>query len=119
MELDHCNGADATVISDTHCAVPKLSLRSAPFNLPWGSSIYVKVIAYNNYGDSLESSVGNGAIILTNPDAPVNVIEVYSERTATTLGLTWSNGAANGGAAVLDFTVSSDSGTSGATYSVV
>ena len=106
-----------TVISDTQCAVPKLSLRSAPFNLPWGSSIYVKVIAYNNYGDSLESSVGNGAIIiLTNPDAPVNVIEVYSERTATTLGLMWSNGAANGGAAVLDYTVSSDSGTSGATY---
>jgi hypothetical protein len=36
------------------------------------------------------SDSGNGAIILTNPDAPVSIIEDYSERSATSLGLSWS-----------------------------
>jgi len=46
--------------------------------LPWGSSIYAKVIAINYYGASVESDAGNGAIILTYPDAPVSVAEDYS-----------------------------------------
>jgi hypothetical protein len=58
------------------------------------------------YGDSLISDEGNGAIILTYPDAPINLAEVYSERTATSLGLSWVDGASNGGATVLDYTVS-------------
>lgn len=90
------------------CTVPKLTFRGEPFNLAWGSSIYAKVIAYNLYGDSAESLVGNGAIILVVPDAPVNLIEVYAERTATALGLTWEEGPANGGATVLDYQVSID-----------
>jgi len=57
--------------------------------VPWGSHIYAKVIAFNVYGDSQESQVGNGAIILTYPDAPVNVQELYAGRSATTLGLQW------------------------------
>lgn len=50
----------------------------APFNLPWGSSIYVIISSTNVYGESIYSSVGNGAVILTIPDAPVsfaNVVE--------------------------------------------
>jgi hypothetical protein len=43
--------------------------------LPWGSSIFAKVIAVNLYGDSLISLEGNGAIITTNPDAPINLLE--------------------------------------------
>jgi hypothetical protein len=39
--------------------------------LPWGSSVFAIVTAVNIYGLSLESSAGNGAIILTVPDAPV------------------------------------------------
>lgn len=74
--------------------------------MPYGSSIVVKLIAYNNYGDSEESDPGNGAVILTYPDAPVNVAEVYSERAATSLGLSWDKGASNGGSAILDYTVS-------------
>lgn len=46
---------------------------SAPLNLPWGSSIKATVIATNAYGDSLVSSYGNGAIILTYPDSPVSL----------------------------------------------
>lgn len=74
--------------------------------MPWGSDIYVKLIVFNVYGDSSESLEGNGAVILTYPDAPVNVVEVYSERTATSLGLSWDDGASNGGATILDYTIS-------------
>jgi hypothetical protein len=54
---------------------------------PWGSSIYAKVTAINLYGNSIESLEGNGAIILTNPDAPLSVMEYYPARTATTIGI--------------------------------
>jgi hypothetical protein len=54
------------------------------------------------------SAEGNGAIILTVSDAPVSLLEVYSERTATSIGISWSDGASNGGASILDYTVSYD-----------
>lgn len=73
--------------------------------MPWGSSIYAKVIAINYYGASVESDAGNGAIILTYPDAPVNVAEDYSKRQAYVLAITWLEGAANGGTPVIDYRV--------------
>jgi hypothetical protein len=36
----------------TSCTIPVTSLKSAPFSLPWGSSVYAKVIAINLYGNS-------------------------------------------------------------------
>jgi hypothetical protein len=56
--------------------VPASSLLAAPFNIVWGSSIFAKVYATNIYGNSIESSGGNGAIILTNPDAPYSLEDV-------------------------------------------
>ena len=73
--------------------MPITSLRSAPFNLAFGSSIHAKLLAFNIYGDSLMSAEGNGAIILTVPNAPVSLLEVYSERTASSIGISWSDGA--------------------------
>jgi len=61
------------------------------------------VVAYNIYGNSANSTVGNGAIILTFPDAPLYLEEVYSQRRATSIGLAWTEGLANGGAPVLDY----------------
>jgi hypothetical protein len=81
------------------------------FQLPWGSGVHAKVVAYNLYGDSLESAVGNGAIILTNPDAPVNLAETIASRSATSITFSWELGTANGGAAVLDYRVSTDQST--------
>ena len=52
LELNSCDGADPTIVANTLCSVPILTLRSAPFNLAWGSLIYAKVIAYNVYGNS-------------------------------------------------------------------
>lgn len=51
------------------------TLTAAPFNLPWSSSISAKVIAFNAYGDSLTSDAGNGAVIITYPDAPYDLTE--------------------------------------------
>ena len=62
-------------------------LRTAPYNLPWGSSIFAKVIATNKYGSSSESLPGSGGILMTYPDAPVDLIEMLSGRTNSTLGL--------------------------------
>jgi len=50
-----------------------------------------------------QSDPGNGAVIITNPDAPILLAENYSLRTATSLGLMWSEGPSNGGSTVLDY----------------
>jgi len=71
------------------CTIPVTIFRTSPYDLEWGSSIYAKVIATNLYGDSVESDEGNGAVITTTPDAPINLIENTSQRTKSTLGLTW------------------------------
>jgi hypothetical protein len=85
--------------------VPISALRTGSFALPWGSSIFAKVIAFNLYGNSLESDAGNGAVILTNPDTPVSIQEHVAARSASTIGLEFSDGASNGGAPILDYRV--------------
>jgi hypothetical protein len=82
-------------------------LKDAPFNLPWGTEIFVKVTATNMKGNSRESKPGRGAIITTTPDAPVNLDENFSQRTKTTLGLIWDQGVENGGDVILDYRISS------------
>jgi hypothetical protein len=101
------------------CQMPVLSLISSPYSIEWGSDIYAKVIALNVYGASIASDAGNGAKIITNPDAPLNLAEDYSLRTATSLGLTWGEGLENGGSVVLDYEISYDDATNGVTYSVL
>ncbi len=59
----------------TTCTIPVTVLRSSPYSLEWGSSVYAKVVAKNIYGSSIESNAGNGAIITTTPDAPFGLIE--------------------------------------------
>jgi hypothetical protein len=83
-------------------------LRSSPFNLAWGSSIYAKVSAINVYGTSIESSEGNGAIILTIPDAPIELSGNPDVTSGTLVGLTWAEGVSDGGSAVLDYRIWSD-----------
>lgn len=68
-----CDGTQNSVVLNRECQVAIATLRTAPYNLPWGSSVFVKLSATNLYGASEESNAGNGAVILTNPDAPINV----------------------------------------------
>lgn len=80
--------------------------RTSPYSFDWGSSIYAKVIATNLYGDSLESLEGNGAIITVTPDKPINLAEDYSQRTKSTIGLTWEQAPFTGGAVIEDYRIS-------------
>ena len=58
-------------------------MRGAVYTLGWGSSVSAKVVAFNSYGDSLGSAVGNGAVIVTVPDAPILLAESVASRGAT------------------------------------
>jgi hypothetical protein len=89
--------------------VPISVLTQAPYNLPWGSSVFAIVQAFNSYGDSDFSVKGNGAIILTSPDAPIGLaINPAFVRTASTLSIVWSQGVRNGGSSVISYRVSFD-----------
>jgi hypothetical protein len=107
-ELINCDGSTAVVRDATSCSIPISVLTASPYLLPWGSNVYAKVIAYNDYGDSLVSDPGSEAIILTIPDAPVNLAEIVLARSADSISFTWSPGPANGGADVLDYRISFD-----------
>jgi hypothetical protein len=89
----------------TSCAIPVSILRAEPWSIPWGGSIYAKVQAYNSYGDSFYSILGNGAVIFTEPDAPYDLIENPDERTFDQLSFSWTAGALDGGTAVLSYRV--------------
>jgi hypothetical protein len=81
---------------------------NAPYSLAWGTSVHAKVVTYNVYGDSLTSDAGNGAIIYTYADAPLDLTETIAARTSSTITFTWSEGADNGGSSVIDYRVSYD-----------
>jgi hypothetical protein len=79
-DLTNCDGSDSAIVASTTCSVPISTLRASSFMLPWGSSIYAIVTAINLYGPSVKSSPGNGAVILTNPDTPVDLAEYTDGR---------------------------------------
>jgi len=64
------------------------------------------VIAINIKGSSISSDAGNGGVILTYPDAPINVQNIASLTNANTIALTWTNGINAGGSPVIDYRVS-------------
>lgn len=64
------------------------------------------VTATNVKGDSEQSDVGSGGILLRGADVPFNIQEDLSLRTISTFGLTWSEGVDNGGAPVIDYRIS-------------
>lgn len=83
-------------------------MKSAPFSHAWGSSISVYIVATNAYGDSAPSARGNGAIIITKPDAPTHLIEDTLYRLPAQVGLEWLEGETNGGSTVIDYRLSYD-----------
>jgi hypothetical protein len=91
--------------------VPISLLIESTYQHSWGSSISAKVQAYNLYGYSLESPIGNGAIILTYPDAPTTLAEIQASRTPAKISFNWIEGPSNGGTPVLDYRVTYDQST--------
>lgn len=104
-ELTSCDGSNPAIISAASCTIPIATLMAAPFNLPWGSSIYVKLTATNIQGTTPESPVGNGATILTFPDSPINFQNVPTITNGYQIGLTWTKGVGEGGTPVIDYRV--------------
>lgn len=88
-ELNYCDGTDTGIVAATTCSIPVTILRAAPFNLPWGSSVWAKIRSTNLYGNSEFSNFGNGAVITTNPDPPTSLAEDETQRDSTTLAFTW------------------------------
>ncbi len=59
-------------------------LYAAPYSLPLGAKIEVKVTAFNAYGTSLTSDVGSSsAIIQYVPDAPKSLATVATQTSAS------------------------------------
>jgi hypothetical protein len=79
---------------------------ASPYDLPWGSEVYAKVSAINIVGSSEYSLEGNGGIILTVPDAPIELSSDPLINSATQIGILWTEGTENGGATVLDYSIS-------------
>jgi len=50
QDLVNCDGSNAAIRDSQKCLIPFTTLTAAPFNLQWGSSIVVKVIAINSIG---------------------------------------------------------------------
>lgn len=60
-ELTYCDASTTEVMTSKRCTIPFDTVRSDPFNLPWGSHIWAKVEAINIMGSSPSSAAGNGA----------------------------------------------------------
>ncbi len=69
------------------------------------------MIAYNNYGPSVESPEGNGARILTIPAPPTALTEIVAQRSATSITFSWTAPATNGGDPVEDYRINTDDST--------
>ena len=106
----NCDGTDPVIIAQQFCLVPISALKSLPYELEWDTGVYANVQAYNSYGYSGISPTGNGAIITTVPDAPINLQNVPSLTTATQIGFVWEDGAFDGGKQVLDYRIWYDQG---------
>ena len=103
MESSNCDMPSNTAVT---CVVPVSALKSAPFSLDWGTSVFAKVAALNIYGSSEDSQAGNGAIIKVTPGTPTDLAEVYEQKTKSTIGLSWVAPVFIGDVAILDYRVS-------------
>jgi hypothetical protein len=67
FEIDsiNCDGSLPAIRDARECTIPVSTLQAHPYSFDWGAEIYAKVVATNDYGDSIESELGNGAIIMT------------------------------------------------------
>ena len=75
-----------------------------------GDSIFVKIVSVNVYGESSQSSAGNGALIQTIPDSPINLVNDASTSTGYLIKFTYTEGISNGGSKVIDYNIYYDQG---------
>jgi hypothetical protein len=90
--------------------VPFSALLAAPFSIPYGLELQVRVFAYNSYGDSDSSQIAGNVVLVTYPDPPVNVRENPAFRGPTTIYLEWDHGPSDGGSPITEYDLYYDQG---------
>jgi hypothetical protein len=89
LDYSAYSGCDLqTAISSQLCIIPFSQLQAIPWFIDGGDSIWVQIIATNDFGPS-EASTGNGAVFTRIPDAPVSLIENLASKTDTSIDLEW------------------------------
>lgn len=63
--------------------MPLSVLYAAPYNLALGDHIYAIIVAVNTYGNSIQSTPGDGAAVVLVPDAPTNLANNPAMTSAT------------------------------------
>jgi hypothetical protein len=109
-DLVNCDGSQSTIRQNKKCTIPFTALRATPFEIPWGSSIYARVLSVNVVGESAYSAVGNGAIILSIPSAPYNLENDALVSGKSEIKFDWYEPLETGGTTILDYRVYSDLG---------
>ena len=82
-----------------------------PFNLVLGDSVDLMIKATNQYGSSEYSTIGGGALIQYVPDSPSQLLNLPEVTSANQIGITWTDGKSDGGAAVIDYRIQYDQST--------
>lgn len=46
-ETTGCDGSQTAVVAAAACSIPKWNLSYEPHSIPWGTNVYVKIVAAN------------------------------------------------------------------------
>lgn len=84
--------------------MPISVLTAAPYNLPYGSSVFARVTAINAYGTSVTSGSSNGAVILNLPSTVV-VSNFAPGTDANQVTIQWTEPTETGGTPLLDYEI--------------
>lgn len=82
-ETENCATYDYYTIGIGRCQIEKSLLRLSPFYLNYGDEIQAHVIATNIVGDSEESDLATGTLLVKHPDAPINLANNAAQTSAT------------------------------------
>jgi len=109
---DYCDGSLQVYLDDLECVIPFAELTVAPYTLSQGTSIFARLTAVNEIGESVPSDAGNGATLFISsvPDAPVGLAREAVTTTTTQIGLLWNPGSSDGGQPVIDYRIWYDEG---------
>lgn len=91
--------------AETSCIVPVSVLTAAPFSLAWGSTVKAKVKYHYTNNKEIESSPGGDAYLITSPDPPINLKEIISRKTSTSISLDWDPPKSLGGARSVKYAI--------------
>jgi hypothetical protein len=86
-----CDGTDSTIRTNTECTIPMSEFTSSPYSLAQGTTIEVKIAAYNANGWSSYSSLSTGAATAeTVPVAPGSAPTEDSTSDETQIVIDWT-----------------------------